>query len=505
MNWRSTGQLSKGSPPGESWPRLTLERVAFGTLVLLALGLGLGDIAQVTTLDVLLLNGVHTLLPLAIGLTLLSALVSDRWPALPRQASLAVVAWLGVLLLSAAFAPTNRSDALATLERPAAGVGLAWATYSLCTTRRRWLLLARAVALGGLAIALVGLAEASGIPAIQAWLASLQEGSVPIGDVPRIASTLSHPNVAAVLLELSLPLLIAWVWTAARRSRVPLALGALANLLAMVLTFSRAGIVAGLAALTVMASLSVAYGERRRLLTLGLVALVVPAALISAAMTAPGLDRRLTAELTPASAQPSSNNTQPSRYEYWLVASDMLRDYPWLGVGPDNYRWRFAAYSGIPANNLGIHAHNQYIEALADTGVVGLLAFGSLLACLVRSAIDRVRSSNAGVEDWPGRAALLASLSAWLLHATLDDFERFWPASVAFWLIAGLSLRPVSDRQRLKSQKTAPTTTTRTSRTRIPPGLASAAPPPPPPPKLTIRRIVRRHVTPDQEGIRGSR
>ena len=27
------------------------------------------------------------------------------------------------------------------------------------------------------------------------------------------------------------------------------------------------------------------------------------------------------------------------------------------------------------------------------------------------------------------------------LHAVLDDFERFWPASVAFWLIVGLCLR----------------------------------------------------------------
>jgi hypothetical protein len=49
-------------------------------------------------------------------------------------------------------------------------------------------------------------------------------------------------------------------------------------------------------------------------------------------------------------------------------------------------------------------------------------------------------------KHWAWRVALLASLSAWLLHALLDDFERFWPASVAFWLIVGLSLR-VADTQ----------------------------------------------------------
>jgi O-antigen ligase len=274
----------------------------------------------------------------------------------------------------------------------------------------------------------------------------------------------------------------------------------------MVLTFSRAGIVAGLVGLTVMAGMSLAHGERRRLLTLGFVALAVPAALMYAVTTAPGLDRRLTAELVPSAPPQSTAHTQPPRSVYWLVALDMLRDNPWLGVGPDNYRWRFASYSGLAQDNLGVHAHNQYIEALADTGVLGLLTLAWLFLALVRTAVDGVRfiPTPAGLADradWPWRASMLASLSAWLVHALLDDFERFWPASVAFWLIAGL----VQNTQRLKSQKTAPTTTTRTSRTRIPPGLASAAPPPPPPPKLTITRIVRRRVTPKQDVIRGSR
>jgi putative inorganic carbon (hco3(-)) transporter len=381
--------------------------------------------------------------------------MNHRWPGLPRQSRLPFAAWLLVLLVWAALAPTNRSEALAALERPAAGALLAWSTYALCSTRLRWLLVARAVALGGLAIAVVGLAEASGIPPVADWLASLHDGKVPIGDVPRIASTLSHPNLAAVLLELSLPLVVAWIWTAARKWRAPLALGALGNVLAMVLTFSRAGIVAGMAALTVMAGLSLARGELRRLLTLVFVALAVPAALICAAMTDPGLDRRLTAELTAVNPPTSSSTTHSTRYEYWLVAWDMLRDYPWLGVGPDNYRWRFAGYSGVPADNLGIHAHDQYFEALADTGVLGLLTLGWLLTCLVRTAIDGVRSSSVQAvrADWPWRAAVLASLSAWLLHALLDDFERFWPASVAFWLIAGLALRqPITTHRRTPGQ-----------------------------------------------------
>jgi O-antigen ligase len=116
----------------------------------------------------------------------------------------------------------------------------------------------------------------------------------------------------------------------------------------------------------------------------------------------------------------------------------MARDYPLTGVGPDNFRWRFSEYSGVAEDNLGIHAHDQYLESLADTGVLGFAAFLWLTLSLVRLAVRRVR--RAPREDQIWRAALLASLVAWLTHAAVDDFERFWPTSVAFWLIVGLTV-----------------------------------------------------------------
>jgi O-antigen ligase len=413
-----------------------LDRLAFATVVVLALGFGLGDIAQVTPLDVEVLNGVRGLLPLGIGLALVATVARGSWPAFPHRLAMPAAAWLAVLVLSALLAPADRLAAVASLERPASGALLAWAVYDLCRCPRRWSAVARALALGGLAIALIGLAEAGGVPGVRSWLAALHEGAIPIGDVPRIASTLSHPNEAAMLLELSLPLVVAWSWTTSPRWRTPLALAALGNLLALVLTFSRAGIVAGLAGLAVMAWPCLARGERRRLFLLGLAALAVPAVFMCMAVIQAGLDRRLTAEL----AQPAGVSLQPGRTEFWTAALGMLRDHPWLGVGPDNFRWQFASYSGVPADNLGIHAHDQYLEALANTGVLGLATLGWLLVRLVRIAFEGVRASLT-TADWPWRAALLASLCAWLAHALLDDFERFWPASVAFWLLAGLNLR----------------------------------------------------------------
>jgi O-antigen ligase len=431
------------APPAPSPPSaFRVERPAirrldsFSTLALCALALtfGLGDIARTNPLTSLGVDLVHALLPLAIGLALLAAFQARRAPKLPTRVAVPIVVWLAILVTSAALAESHQADALATLIRPVNGVLLAWAVADACPFRATWLRLLRALSLGGLIVAAVALAEATGLPAIRQGLNAIQDGSVPIGDVPRAAATLSHPNEAAVLLELTLPLLLAWAWTTSSRWQPALFFASAATLLALVLTFSRAGLLAAAVALAILAIFAATrsgHHTRRRLTALGAVLLVVPLALAWTAVFDPGLDRRLLAGLD------ESSSVQPPRTEFWSVALDMARDHPLLGVGPDNFRWLFASYSGTSEDNLGIHAHDQYLEALADTGVLGLIGLVWLLAALMRNALQRARTVGS---DWPWRAALLASLSAWLVHALLDDFERFWPTSIVFWLLVGLSL-----------------------------------------------------------------
>ncbi|HEY0584231.1 MAG TPA: hypothetical protein VGE94_18755, partial [Chloroflexota bacterium] len=210
---------------------MNVERLAFGALSLLALSFGLGDLGQTTSFSLLMREAVRALLPVCLVLALLHAGMSGRWPRLPRQVAWPLAVWLTVLCLSAVLAPGNRAEALLVLARPASGVLLAWSVFALTRTPERWIRLAHAMALGGLLVAVVGLAEASAVVPITSALAWLHDGATPVGDVPRITSTLSHPNVAAIVLELSLPLLVAWAWSA-RSWRLLLAGGAAATLLA---------------------------------------------------------------------------------------------------------------------------------------------------------------------------------------------------------------------------------------------------------------------------------
>jgi putative inorganic carbon (HCO3(-)) transporter len=424
---------------------MTLDRLALGSLVLLGATIGLGDLGQASLVSVALRSIVRGLLPLALALTLVAFVVAwlrrQPWPAAfpPRQVSLALLLWLLVLLVSAVMAPSHQAATLAALSRPLSGVLLLWSVTLLATTPARWMAIARGLAVGGMLVAMVGLAEASGSSVVLSVLSGLHDGPVPLGDVPRIASTLSHPNVAAIVLELTLPFVGAWAVTTRGWLRAVMALAAGGVLLALVQTFSRAGVVAACLGLSLMFALG---GSRRMVVPLGLTLGTVAAALAWAAVADPGLDRRLSAGLDEAST------IQPARPVFWSVALRMYADHPWLGVGLDNFRWQFADYSGIAADNLGIHAHNQYLELLADTGLLGLLLWLAVLGALAASA------ARTATTDWPWRAAPLASLATWLIHALLDDFERFWPATVGFWLVCGLSLGMVRREGVQRAQQT---------------------------------------------------
>ncbi len=64
------------------------------------------------------------------------------------------------------------------------------------------------------------------------------------------------------------------------------------------------------------------------------------------------------------------------RLAHWQAGIGMFEDHPWLGVGIGNFGVAYATYA-LPHwyDPLG-HAHNVFINFLAETGVLGLGAFG---------------------------------------------------------------------------------------------------------------------------------
>nr|WP_290669001.1 O-antigen ligase family protein [Ardenticatena sp.] len=148
----------------------------------------------------------------------------------------------------------------------------------------------------------------------------------------------------------------------------------------------------------------------------------------------------------PASAPPTDVRLvvpAPGRLTLWRVAWRMVQAHPWLGVGPDNFRLVYGAYAGVEWWDVGIHANNLYIEWLADTGVVGVVVFLSMVAA-IGWHVWRGLMTTAARE----RGVLLAgsaALVAWHVHGGFDAFHEFWPTLIPFWLLVGITVRLADD------------------------------------------------------------
>ncbi len=113
-----------------------------------------------------------------------------------------------------------------------------------------------------------------------------------------------------------------------------------------------------------------------------------------------------------------SNYSVLERAAHWQAALSMANEFPWLGVGLGNYE---AAYSDYALLNwpyaLG-HAHNYYLNLLAEAGVVGLSAYLLLWAAIVWQTARVIRNTS-----YPLRGLALGLMGAWVhlsVHHLVD-------------------------------------------------------------------------------------
>ncbi len=137
-----------------------------------------------------------------------------------------------------------------------------------------------------------------------------------------------------------------------------------------------------------MALLAMAVSLPRRVawgLLLGTLLVIVGLGLYTSGQLPPSLTARLTSfvrdiRLEDVRGMPISeaNYAVIERLAHWQAALSMFRHNLWVGIGFGCYE---AAYSTFALINWPIalgHAHNYYLNLAAETGLIGLLTYGSL-------------------------------------------------------------------------------------------------------------------------------
>jgi O-antigen ligase len=125
---------------------------------------------------------------------------------------------------------------------------------------------------------------------------------------------------------------------------------------------------------------------------------------------------------------------------YWANTLDIVGDFPLFGTGLGTYASAYGAYEKGTSTEMTLrHAHNDYLEALAELGVVGTaLLLGLILYIAVRAfLVWRVRRNTQARGLALGG---IVSLAGAAVHAATDFNLHVTANAVLFTVVLGLTL-----------------------------------------------------------------
>jgi putative inorganic carbon (HCO3(-)) transporter len=255
--------------------------------------------------------------------------------------------------------------------------------------------------------------------------------STTLGDVPcgtgalvRAIGTFADPNLLAAFLLLFMPFAMLATAMVPDRARVAVTTVVVIGYGAVLMTYSRAGFVAGAAGLLVLA---VAHWRPRMLDRRSLHLL---AALGAAGMVVASL-------LIAVASQTTS--VLGTRGLVWGKAIEMATAHP-LGVGLG--RAGVALSVRTAGGHAVAHAHNLWLNWLVETGAAGMIALTAVTTISVVSAAELARRGSI-----TGRAGL-AALTGFLLMNMVDHPTNVTRMATALWAVLGLVMGEMPARWR---------------------------------------------------------
>jgi O-antigen ligase len=273
------------------------------------------------------------------------------------------------------------------------------------------------------------------------WFREIRSGGLPFG--PYV-----NRNHFAGFAELVLPLaLIPLVLGRVRRERWPVVgLFAVLPIGALFLSASRGGIVSFGAELGVLALVMILSRTMAKQWFAGVAVLLVAILLVSWLGVGQILQRLSSVQLLEVTAGKRSS----MRRDTWQI----FLHHPVTGTGLGTLQIVYPRYESLYDGKIVNYAHNDYLEALAETGILGGLCCAWFLGVLFSESLKRLRQLNnsfAGTLQLSG----LVACSGFLVHS-LVDFNLHIPSNaLLFFLMAHLAtseIQPLAPRPHPKGR-----------------------------------------------------
>lgn len=347
-----------------------------------------------------------------------------------------------------------------------------WLTIVLVNSRRRLEWLARVIVFSGLLQALIGVL-------LMATGASFTMFFVDMSN-PRGHGTFVSPNNYAGYLELTLAVGIGYMiakldgqavanWRARLHGwltvliseKALLRLSLIIMVVGLVASRSRMGNAAFFSSLLIVGLLAIflvrqavrhAHGSREkntlRVMILFIASLVVlDVFIIGGVVGVEKVVQRIeSTNLTVLSSQAKEDiprQLQPKeesleeRGEVAQFALQLVRDFPWFGVGGGAFHLAFLHYQPIELKGYYDHPHNDFVEFVSETGVCGGLLLLIILLHSIKCSVMQMMRSHDQFSRGMAFASLMGVISL-LMHGAVDFNFQIPAVAMLFVVVASL-------------------------------------------------------------------
>lgn len=276
----------------------------------------------------------------------------------------------------------------------------------------------------------------------------------------RLGGTYQCPNHIAHLFQMWLPFCLififlpqfGWFWRICFAYAVPL------FLILIYQTQSRAGLLGSIAAFGTTALLIVLRKSRRAFYIALLVVPLLGAVALGGLWAGSSMFRTRMQPVVKffehhMQQDMVEDEFKDFRPQTWLDTLVMIKDRPVLGFGPGNYGLTFEDYrqrcQALRVET--VHPHNEYLELLAEYGVIG----GVLVLCVLISVsvqmIRFIKTTERPYHALPA-AALLGALAGTAVHGFFDFELHIFPNALMLALLAGCAVAPLIETRRQKTE-----------------------------------------------------
>ena len=147
-----------------------------------------------------------------------------------------------------------------------------------------------------------------------------------------------------------------------------------------------------------------------------------------------------------SAANVTTDASNLERINRWDCAYQMFKKRPILGFGPGTYAFEYAPFQDpenltIISTNFGDmgNAHSEYLSALSESGIIGLLLFISIVASIFTCAIKLYYKTPSHENDIKLLImGIIISLSTYFIHAFLNNYLDTDKAAVPIWAMCAM-------------------------------------------------------------------